>query len=241
MRRSVLLAIVALLVGSVESRAQSQEEIDRIANTMVRLCVAGGTTSAASGGGNAGADLSLRSLDVTGKINGEFKVSKTNAEGLVDGLNNALGAVAAEEADKVRTCLQPVRERLLDLMLPSKKSSRSDDPAFDTPEKHSETNKTRVASFYMTSPPNEFKPGRRTWTRIADDRWQQEYPDGTKGTWVAVKHINVGGCDGEVVILPPDAQFQCFIPDKGCPNMIFLFRRLPTQTWTAYLALESVR
>jgi hypothetical protein len=74
-----------------------------------------------SGGGSGGADLSLRSLDVKGNLKGEFKISKSSAEGLVNGIDNALSQVAADQADKVRTCLQPVRERLLDVMLPPKK------------------------------------------------------------------------------------------------------------------------
>jgi hypothetical protein len=67
--------------------------------------------------------VSLRSLDVTGNLKGEFKIGKSNAEGLVNGLDNALGQVAADQADKVRVCLQPVRERLLDVMLPPKQGT----------------------------------------------------------------------------------------------------------------------
>ena len=67
--------------------------------------------------------MSLRSLDVTGNLKGEFKISKSSAEGLVNGLDNALGQVAADQADKVRVCLQPVRERLLDVMLPPKQGT----------------------------------------------------------------------------------------------------------------------
>jgi hypothetical protein len=89
-----------------------------IADTMVRLCVGGGRTETTSGGGSGGAELSLRSLDVTGNLKGEFKVSKSSAEGLINGLDNALSQVAADQADKVRNCLKPVRERLLDLWLP---------------------------------------------------------------------------------------------------------------------------
>jgi hypothetical protein len=100
--------------------AQNVAETDKIADMMVRLCVGGGRTEATSGGGTGGADLSLRSLDVTGNLKGEFKISKSSAEGLVHGLDNALGQVAADQADKVRICLQPVRERLLDAMLPQK-------------------------------------------------------------------------------------------------------------------------
>jgi hypothetical protein len=44
-----------------------------------------------------------------------------SAEGLVNGLDNALSQVAADQGDKVRACLQPVRERLLDVMLPPKR------------------------------------------------------------------------------------------------------------------------
>jgi hypothetical protein len=88
---------------------------------MVRLCVGGGRTEATSGTGTGGADLSLRSLDVKGNLKGEFKINKSSAEGLVNGLDNALSQVAADQADKVRVCLQPVRERLLDVMLPPKK------------------------------------------------------------------------------------------------------------------------
>src|SRR3954470_12564430 len=98
--------------------AQNAAETEKIADTMVRLCVGGGRTEATSGGGTGGADLSLRSLDVTGNIKGEFKISKSSAEGLVNGLDNALSQVTADQADKVRVCLQPVRERLLDVMLP---------------------------------------------------------------------------------------------------------------------------
>ncbi len=111
----------------------------------------------------------------------------------------------------------------------------------DTPAKNLESSTTKVTAFFLRSPPNEFKPGRRIWTRVAQDSWQQEYPDGTKGTWLIVKRINAGNCDGAVIILPPDEEFQSFIPDKGCPNMIFLFRRLPSLTWIPYVPLENVR
>jgi hypothetical protein len=96
-------------------------DINEMADTMGRLCLGGGRSEAVSGGGTGGADLSLRALDVKGNIQGEFKVSKSSAEGLVNGIDNALTQVAADQADKVRACLQPVRERLLDVMLPPNK------------------------------------------------------------------------------------------------------------------------
>jgi hypothetical protein len=69
---------VALLLAfawlPVPGAAQDAAEIDKIADTMVRLCVGGGRTEATSGTGSGGADLSLRSLDVTGNLKGEFKI-----------------------------------------------------------------------------------------------------------------------------------------------------------------------
>src|SRR4051794_22502338 len=120
--RFVNLALFIACAGwPALAAAQSAADTEKIADTMVRLCVGGGRTEATSGGGTGGADLSLRSLDVTGNIKGEFKISRASAEGLVNGLDNALSQVTADQADKVRVCLQPVRERLLDVMLPPNK------------------------------------------------------------------------------------------------------------------------
>src|ERR1700736_2763458 len=112
---------LAYILWPAAGVAQDSAALGRIADTMVRLCLAGGHTESPSGGGSGGADLSLRSLDIKGTLKAEFKVNKSSAEGLVNGIDNALSQVAADQADKVRACLQPVRERLLDVMLPSKR------------------------------------------------------------------------------------------------------------------------
>jgi hypothetical protein len=121
MQCAISMLFLACSCWPVLGAAQNAAETDRIADTMVRLCVGGGHTEATSGTAGGGADLSLRSLDVKGNVKGEFKIDKSSAEGLVNGLDNALSQVAADQADKVRVCLQPVRERLLDAMLPAKK------------------------------------------------------------------------------------------------------------------------
>ena len=107
--RFVLLAVWAW--WPVLGAAQDTVETDKIADTMVRLCVGGGHTEATSGTATGGADLSLRSLDIKGNLKGEFKINKSNAEGLINGIDNAISQVAADQADKVRVCLQPVRDR----------------------------------------------------------------------------------------------------------------------------------
>ena len=121
MRFQRLFILLGFILWPAVGSAQDAAEIERIASMMVRLCVGGGHTEATRGTAAGGADLSLRSLDVRGNLKGEFKINKSSAEGLVNGLENALSQVAADQADKVRVCLRPVRERLLDVMLPPKK------------------------------------------------------------------------------------------------------------------------
>ena len=77
------VALLLVCAWPTFGAAQDAAGIERIADTMVRLCVGGGSTEATSGTGSGGADLSLRSLDVKGNLKGEFTVSKSSAEGLV--------------------------------------------------------------------------------------------------------------------------------------------------------------
>jgi hypothetical protein len=119
--------ILSGAAGAQQAPADSQN-IENIANLMVRLCVGGGHVEALTGGGTGGADISLRSLDVKGHLASEVTVSKSSAEGVVKGIDNAMSQVAADEADKVRVCLQPVRERLLDIMLPAPKAAAPPSP-----------------------------------------------------------------------------------------------------------------
>src|ERR1700688_4223180 len=61
----ITCSIVLLFwVGGAASQSQSSIDVQQIADTMVRLCVGGGTTQAVSGTATGGADFSLRSLDV---------------------------------------------------------------------------------------------------------------------------------------------------------------------------------
>jgi hypothetical protein len=125
MRIAGLVLSLLCMLWPILGVAQDTADTGKIADTMVRLCVGGGRTEAIGGTAAGGADLSLRSLDVKGNLKSEFKIDKSNAEGLVNGLDDALSQVAADEADKVRACLQPVRERLLDVLLPPKKEGQT--------------------------------------------------------------------------------------------------------------------
>jgi hypothetical protein len=100
-----IVCSIALLLSASAVAAQSQaSDVQQIADTMIRLCIGGGTTQAVTGTATGGADISLRSLDVKGNLAGEFKISRSSAEGLSNGINNALTQVQADQADKVRDC-----------------------------------------------------------------------------------------------------------------------------------------
>jgi hypothetical protein len=101
------------------NEAQVTPDLQQKIDTMVRLCIAGGRQFTVTGGGSGGAEISLRTLDVNGNLKGDFHVSKSQAEGLANGIDNAISQVAANEADKVRECLKPVRDRLLNILFPS--------------------------------------------------------------------------------------------------------------------------
>ena len=133
MRIGKLAFLFACMLWPSVLSAQNSAEIEAAVNMMVRLCLGGGHTEAVSGGATGGVDLSLRSLDAKGKVQGEFKVTKSSAEGLVDGINNAMTQTAANQADKVRACLKPVRDRVLDVMLPSNKHSAPSGQRVPTP------------------------------------------------------------------------------------------------------------
>jgi hypothetical protein len=129
MRIYKLILILACVLWPGDTRGQQNSEgIDQIVDTMVRLCVGSGRQFSVGGGGTGGAEVTLRSLDVRGNLQGEFRIDKSEVEGLVDGLNNAMTDVAADQAREVRDCLKPVRERLLDILLPPT-NSRSDNPS----------------------------------------------------------------------------------------------------------------
>jgi hypothetical protein len=109
---------LALLWSSVAAAQNQPANVQQAVDTMVRLCIIGGHTEANTVSGTGGADVSLRTLDVKGNLTGQITINKSNAEGLVNGINNAMSQVAADQADKMRDCLKPVRDRILDLLLP---------------------------------------------------------------------------------------------------------------------------
>ena len=114
----ILGAIAPSTVWSPPSLAQATMDLQQKIDTMVRLCVAGGKQFRVTGGGSGEAGISLRAFDLKGNLKGDINIDKSQAEGLVNGIDNAISQVAATEVDKVRDCLKPVRDRVLDILFP---------------------------------------------------------------------------------------------------------------------------
>ncbi len=120
--------LVLCVMWPQPARCQSREEMEWLVNTMVRLCLMGGDKVTITESGSAGSDLMLQSHTDSGKLQGEFQVDRSHAEGLIGGIDNRLTSVAAHQATEVRQCLEPLRARLLGMGTPAPKPSVAHNP-----------------------------------------------------------------------------------------------------------------
>jgi hypothetical protein len=116
MRVALLLASIATLLNAPAVRSQNTNDIQFVIDAIFSLCVGGGGTVSVSASGNADDSFSLRKSDTAGRVR-EVTINKSEAKGLVAGLNNAISSVAADQADKVRECIKPYRDRIMNMVL----------------------------------------------------------------------------------------------------------------------------
>jgi hypothetical protein len=125
----VIPIVCMMCAGPANSQDPSLESAVKI---MVLLCVGGGHVDASNAGVGAEADLSLRSFDVKGKATLDYKVNRSTAQGLVHGIDSALTQVAADQADKVRACLGPVRAAVQEILFPARNLPGPREPTAST-------------------------------------------------------------------------------------------------------------
>jgi uncharacterized protein YecT (DUF1311 family) len=121
MRRAALLvaAVLACIWPRPAPATQSQAELVWIVETIVRLCLIGGDRFVLRGQGSGQQEIELNSVNAAGQLQGQFNVERTRVEGLVNGIDNSLSNVAAQQASEARRCMAPLRERLLATLMPS--------------------------------------------------------------------------------------------------------------------------
>ncbi|WP_233886347.1 hypothetical protein [Paraburkholderia flagellata] len=106
---------VILLLASMNVRADDLT-LQQWLDLYVKSCVGGGSSSIVSGSVGADAELSLKKFAADGSLTGEVKLTRANYSLLSEGISNKMTETAANEADKVRECLAPLRQTLMEVM-----------------------------------------------------------------------------------------------------------------------------
>jgi hypothetical protein len=112
MNRLIFIILLVLCSGARAENLTLQEWLDLYVNS----CVGSGSSSVVSGSIGAGAELSLRKFSTSGNLTGELTLSRSSYRLLSEGISNKMTDVAAGEADKVRECLAPIRQILVEAM-----------------------------------------------------------------------------------------------------------------------------
>ncbi|MBI4989377.1 MAG: hypothetical protein HZC23_11205 [Rhodocyclales bacterium] len=115
MRPSSFCILVAILISPI-SYAQEKLSLNQWLDLFVDSCVGAGSSSITSGTVDANGQIALKKLTASGSLAGQLVITKSNYKLLSDGISNKMSAVAAEQADKVRVCLDPVKKILLQAM-----------------------------------------------------------------------------------------------------------------------------
>ena len=104
-----LFAVVLRSMGVAAQDLTVQEWLD----LFIDSCVGGGSASFVSGSVDAGLGLSLKKFSANGSVSGQVTLERSSYRLLSEGITDAMSEVTAEQADKVRQCLEPVRRNLL--------------------------------------------------------------------------------------------------------------------------------
>lgn len=97
-------------------------DMNEVTSLLLKVCLAGGTSSQAEGQAKGDVALTLNALK-TGRIGADAslggKYSKTDWEGLQGGISAGMTALQADQADKARACLAPYMPGIVQAILQS--------------------------------------------------------------------------------------------------------------------------
>lgn len=110
----------------------------------------------------------------------------------------------------------------------------------DQPAKRQDSQETRVNSFRINLPNENFSPGERFWSRPTHDRWVELYPNGLRSTFNLKARTSLHGCDGSIVLNQQSPKLELLIPDRGCEQMILRFRRR-SEKWLDQILRTDLR
>ncbi len=111
---SMLANALLLLFLSIVGAKADELTVPGWIDLFIDLCVGSGSSSNTTVSGSiADTGITLESLTLEGSLKGQVVLSRRQFKLLSDGLNNKMSEIEANEADKVRDCLEPVRRQLL--------------------------------------------------------------------------------------------------------------------------------
>jgi hypothetical protein len=119
MNKFCIALLAVLSIGTMtagQARSADKLTVKEWVDTFVDLCVGAGSTFIASGSGDVSAGLSLQTRTLSGEVKGQLLLSKSEYRLLSEGISNKMTSVSADQANRVRDCLDPIRRNLIVLM-----------------------------------------------------------------------------------------------------------------------------
>jgi len=115
------------------------------------------------------------------------------------------------------------------------------DMRFDYSPAGPESTDSRVNSFSIHIIRGSGPPEKRVWTRVASDRWRESYGAGGVES-KTVRRMILANCPGTVVAEMGSDEKYAFIPDRGCPDMVFRISHGGRNTgWGVASDMDDVR
>lgn len=108
--------VAHMLIFPTFAVAAEQLTMSQWIDSYVKMCVGSGSQLTVSGDIDANAALSLKKLGPSGEVSGKLHIEKKDISLLEQGISNAMNGVAADQANKVRECIAPLRAVLLEVM-----------------------------------------------------------------------------------------------------------------------------
>jgi hypothetical protein len=120
MKLCASLAALLIFLSSASADNSDPGKVQAAVKILYALCVGGGTRT--TWRIDNGANITLESS------RGNFFLESREAVGLVDGITNSMSSVAADQANRVRACMQPYVEAIVSAILPPSNERLLDPP-----------------------------------------------------------------------------------------------------------------
>jgi hypothetical protein len=113
--RTLAASILILATPLLGAQSTSTSNLKEAISVIVLFCVAGGEKFELTGDVSAEGGLLLKKAGASAQ--GSLRIAKSEAKGLVEGLNKELSNVNAAQASEARACMKPYIDRILSLLI----------------------------------------------------------------------------------------------------------------------------